>query len=246
MMAGNRRWWSIGRIVHLFTTGLKKRGPSVALIPFAALLVLGSLLLSSLLPLSAQEEFADLSIEVIDGPDPVRALEFVTYTITVRNLGPGTAQNVVVEDTQPVSNELFFSQNCQGGGATRITCDVGDLASGASTVLQIDVLVDALTVASAQNSQISNSATVVSNSLDPFPGNNESVVETTIIAADLAVEITDTPDPVLPGQNLAHQITVENRGPSTAEAANLVLQGFSPAAVFTPPAHRSWICRFVR
>src|SRR5207245_1147463 len=55
-------------------------------------------------------------------------------------------------------------------------------------------------------------------------------------AADLGVDITDTPDPVVAGTNLAYRITVSNAGPSTAP--NVLAQDVLPEQVsvvsFTP------------
>src|SRR5690349_16515449 len=64
---------------------------------------------------------------------------------------------------------------------------------------------------------LSNTATVSSTTTDPNPG-DESASEATQVntAADLHISKSDSPDPVLAGNNLTYTITVSNNGPSVA------------------------------
>jgi len=70
--------------------------------------------------------------------------DVVTYTLKVRNLGPGTSHDVVVHDALPVG--LTFqsaSAPCALAGGI-VTCALGELASGATRTLTIRAIVDPL------------------------------------------------------------------------------------------------------
>ena len=54
--------------------------------------------IAALLPASAAAATADLSIAKTDSPDPVTVGAQLTYTITVSNAGPDTANGVQVVD----------------------------------------------------------------------------------------------------------------------------------------------------
>ena len=56
---------------------------------------------------------ADVSIAMTDAPDPVNAGASLTYTVTVNNLGPDPATNVVVTDTLPAAVS-YISDTCGG------------------------------------------------------------------------------------------------------------------------------------
>ncbi len=58
---------------------------------------------------------ADLSVSVVDSPDPVAPREMLTYTITVTNNGPDIAREAVVLNTLPLGTN-FVSCTATGGG----------------------------------------------------------------------------------------------------------------------------------
>ncbi|MGH2635138.1 MAG: COG1361 S-layer family protein [Actinomycetota bacterium] len=66
-----------------------------------------------------------------------------TYSITVSNDGSSTAEGVVVTDTIPDGLEIdgVSGPNCSVNGQV-VTCNVGDLAAGASITITIDVTAD--------------------------------------------------------------------------------------------------------
>jgi uncharacterized repeat protein (TIGR01451 family) len=76
-----------------------------------------------------------------DAPNgEVESGESFSYTITVTNTGSGTAQDVVVTDTVPAGLTIVDvdGPGCSSSGQD-VTCDVGDLASGASVTITITV-----------------------------------------------------------------------------------------------------------
>src|SRR5205085_6642726 len=57
---------------------------------------------------------------------------------------------------------------------------------------------------------------------DPTSGNDTATTTTTTqTAADLVVTKTDSPDPVVAGNNITYTINVQNNGPSDAQTVTL-------------------------
>ncbi|MDB6121937.1 MAG: hypothetical protein JWQ71_930, partial [Pedosphaera sp.] len=161
---------------------------------------------------------ADLAV-IKTGSGSVLAGGNLTYTITVTNLGPSTASNVVVSDSLP--GVLTFVSASNGGLLTGNVVNwppVTSLTNGGTTNFTI-------TVKTPASGSFTNIASATSTTGDPVPGNNDgstpgSKVTTSVTPqADVAVFKTGA-DTVLPGANFTYTITVTNLGPSTA--ANVV------------------------
>jgi len=172
---------------------------------------------------------ADLSISKSDDVDPIVAGNPLTYTVTVNNAGPQTAANVVVTDTLPAGVTFISTTGCNNDPNGVPTCNLGSIASGSSKQFTIHVDVDLVT-----SGTITNSASVTSDTLaspDPFPGNNSTTENTTVIqpAADLSISKSDDVDPIVAGNPLTYTVTVNNAGPQTA--ANVVVTDTLPAGV---------------
>jgi uncharacterized repeat protein (TIGR01451 family) len=118
-------------------------------------------------------EQADLEISKADSPDPVTVGDNLTYTITVTNLGPDAATNVVVTDTLP-SGVTFVSASpgCVHSAGV-VTCNLGNIPAGGFVTITIVVTVTA-------PGTISNTATVTSDTLDPKTANNSDAEPTEV------------------------------------------------------------------
>lgn len=176
---------------------------------------------------------ADLSITKSDSPDPVNAGENITYTLTVTNNSATVpAQSVTVSDQVPVHTTLF-SVGATPAGWTRsdstaisqtgtITYSVPTLAPGDTASFTITVKVDSN---AANNSTISNTASVSSNTPDDNSLNNSQTATTTVRTtlvqsqADLSITKTDSPDPVAVGNDITYTITASNAGLDAATSA---------------------------
>ncbi len=127
-------------------------------------------------------ESADLAIGMADSPDPLFIGNNLTYTITVTNLGPATAGDVIVTDTLPGGVSLVSVNPAAGsnlvGGV--VTVSLGDLGSGATATVT-------LVVHPAAGGTITNGAAVSSSVLDPFKGNNSAAVKTAVQAPQITV-----------------------------------------------------------
>jgi uncharacterized repeat protein (TIGR01451 family) len=173
---------------------------------------------------------ADLSISKTDSPDPVTAGQNLTYTVTVTNNGPNTASGVTVSDTLPGNVALVSATPSQGScsGTTTVSCSLGTIDNGGSATVTIVV-----TVSSEATGPISNTASASANEPDPSTP-NQATATTTVIpvtpaGADLSVDKTDSPDPVLQNQELTYTVTVHNGGP--AQATGVTLTDTLPAGV---------------
>lgn len=178
---------------------------------------------------------ADLAVTQTSSPDPVVADGNLTYTIVVTNNGPGGA-NATLTDVLP-PGVTFVSSSAPAdwqtttpavGGDRTVTATNPTLANGATATLILVVRVDS---AAREGSTIRNTATVASTAVDPAPENNSATTTTQVKGgqADLAVTKTASPDPVLPGNDLAYTIAVSNNGPD--DAANVTLNDALPPGV---------------
>lgn len=123
-------------------------------------------------------DIADLRLtKSVSEPAPQPG-ETVTYTLNVVNDGAATAINVVLSDALP--NGLTFvsaspsSANCSNS-LQNVSCNLGDLALGASTTVFVNVQIDA----NAANSLV-NGASVTSKTFDNDTSNNSADVTITV------------------------------------------------------------------
>jgi uncharacterized repeat protein (TIGR01451 family) len=126
---------------------------------------------------------ADLSISNAGMPDIVLIGQTVTYTLSVTNSGPDTAEDIIVTDTLPAGvTFVSASPGCSNASGT-VTCSLGSLASGASDSITIVVTANTVGV-------LTNSAVVDASTFDPVPDNN-SAYATTLVATpcDLIAEL---------------------------------------------------------
>jgi uncharacterized repeat protein (TIGR01451 family) len=117
-----------------------------------------------------------------------------TYTITVTNTGTGTAQDVVVTDTVPVglTIEDVDGPGCSSSGRN-VTCNVGDLAAGASATITITV-----TATDEACPEVRNRANAGWTDPDGTPGSEGSNAVDTDVVCVGGETVTPTPDPPQP------------------------------------------------
>ncbi len=167
---------------------------------------------------------ADLLV-IKTGTLNVSAGQGVSYTVTVTNLGPDTADNVIFTDTFTPSwfNELINPKySLNGGTFNNITVDpwtifLGNISSGNTST----ILITGTISPSAQPGTLNNTASATSNTTDPNPNNNNSTVLTTVnTVAGLSVVKTGAAS-VVAGDNLVYTVVVSNGGPSDAQDVEL-------------------------
>lgn len=161
----------------------------------------------------------DLNVVQTDSPDPVLAGQRLTYELRVRNDGPVGATNVMLVE------ELDAGVRLESVGTSRgtcvpadlaVRCDLGSLAAGETA--ELTVIVTPL-----QQGSVAARATVHAAEPDPDAFDNSSRVSTTVnAAADLSIELSDTPDPARVRDRVQLRAELANAGPSVAAAEVLV------------------------
>ena len=174
----------------------------------------------------AVSQNADLAVAKVDDPDPVVEGNNVTYTVTVTNNGPGPATNVTLTDTYDGLTAFVSATTTQGtcaDDAGIVTCDLGNLANGATATVTIIVTTPDV----MEPQEITNVASVSGTETDPVDTNDSATELTTVIPAgpamaDLAITKIDTPDPVISGgPTLTYNITLTNNGPDAASGVSV-------------------------
>ena len=174
---------------------------------------------------------ADLSLSKVGIPDPVNAGDVLVYQLLVSNSGPSDAQNVVLTDNLPAGTTFMDATPGCSAVAQAVTCSLGTVAAGSTRSLFIAVKVSQST---PDNTTLSNTATLSTNTPDPNSGNN-SATDTTVVKqsplnpTDVQITKSDSPDPVLAGQNLTYTLVVKNNGP--AVASNVIVVDALPSGV---------------
>ncbi|MBI5752953.1 MAG: IPTL-CTERM sorting domain-containing protein [Hydrogenophilales bacterium] len=129
---------------------------------------------------------ADIFVVSNAAPEPVTIDTDLTYTLTINNNGPQTATNVVLSDTLP-PGALFISATT---GCTHsagiVTCVLGTLANGASSLVNIVIRLSNAGTAI-------NNASVTSDVPDPNSANNTDSDTTPVAAAVVAADDGDIP-----------------------------------------------------
>jgi uncharacterized repeat protein (TIGR01451 family) len=156
---------------------------------------------------------ADLSLTKTDEPDPVLVGQSLSYALTATNDGSSTAAGVTINDMLPASTS-FESASVSQGICTldvdTVRCLVGTLDPGGVATATVNVR-------PVSAGQITNTAAVESSIADPDGTDNQASEQTTVDpVADLALSMSDSPDPVAVGEPLTYALNVLNSGPSSA------------------------------
>jgi uncharacterized repeat protein (TIGR01451 family) len=171
---------------------------------------------------------ADVSVLKTGPSAPVAGLD-ATYHLTVANEGPSTARTVQLSDTIPAGT-TFRSLDAPGGwtcstpavgaaGPAPIGCSASGLAPGASSSFDLVLRTSAAT---AEGSDLCNTATVASATTDPDTANDSSQTCGQVhTVADLRVTGTAS-STGKPGKGTATFVfTVANLGPSDSTGVSL-------------------------
>jgi uncharacterized repeat protein (TIGR01451 family) len=157
---------------------------------------------------------ADLSITKSGTPSPVLAGNKLTYTMTVSNAGPSTAQSVSVSDTLPTGTS--FVSGVDGNGnticalvqANTVVCDLKTMDPGTSKTILLTVLV---APSVPKGTTLVNTATVTSATPDPDLTNNTTTASTAVdTQADIWLDKTGVLVAGNPSPTLTYTLAVHN------------------------------------
>jgi uncharacterized repeat protein (TIGR01451 family) len=175
---------------------------------------------------------ADLSVTVDDGVLQVRPGDLVTYTITVTNRGPLAVASLFLHST-PAAALAYVAHSVSEGVydlATAAWTGI-DLQAGEQAVLTFTGRLDPMAVGElVQEATVSGPASFA----EPTPADNSARdVDVIVAAADLALSVSATPDPVGFRDLLTYGVSATNRGPLAARDAVLEIR-LPPALTFEP------------
>jgi uncharacterized repeat protein (TIGR01451 family) len=202
----------------------------------------------------AECAIADLAVTNVVSAPSVQAGNNVTFTQTVTNNGPSSADGVVYMAPIPASSTFVSISVPAGwtcitpavGGTGAVICTTATLASAATANFS---LVVATFVGTPAGYVLSETNSVSSNTPDSNPLNNKATATTIVEAAanaapavDMAITIAESTSVPVPGANINYTQTISNLGTSTA---NVPSYSFTtpPNTTFqaiTPPA--GWTC----
>lgn len=171
----------------------------------------------------------DLSVAVADSPDPVFPDQNITYTVDVANGGPDTATSVNVGVFN--NGSLRFQSatvpsgwNCTlpaVGSTPTFNCTRASWGPGTSQFIFV-VKADS-TILGLNDGTVSTAFSIGGTGDDTNDPNNTETENTAYVTpdADMAVTVSDSPDPVNPDNNITYTVQVTNNGPDTAPNAQL-------------------------
>ena len=170
---------------------------------------------------------ADVSVSIADAPDPIPAGSDITYTLTVNNAGPLTANNTVVDIATPPST-TFQSASAPGGwsvmsppvdGTGNVTFTNAMFAPGGPVQFTVVVRVNNFT---SGGTVIPATATISSDLNDPMPSNNTAMTTTTVqTMADLSVNKFANVSSAMPGTDIIYTVEVSGNGPDDSQSVTL-------------------------
>lgn len=162
-------------------------------------------------------------------PD-VNAGSNITYTVTLTNNGPSSAQGVQVSDAVPAETTLVSavppagwtrSDSVANGGTGTLVYDKTAAFATADGPQRFSIVVN-VNGSTADNTTVTNTATATSTTADPSTPNTATATTTVFNAADVEiVSKTDTPDPVVATSDITYTIAFINRGPNTANSVTV-------------------------
>lgn len=162
--------------------------------------------------------FADVSVTKTVDPAAILKGGTTTFTLTVRNAGPSTAQGVSLADTLPAGLTFLSSDtpSCQPASGT-VTCPLPDLPAGGSAVVKI-------TATGVANGDWTNAADVTTTTPEPPGGGNPNHAEAAVNVGpvtDLALTKAG-PATVDAGGKVTWTLQVTNHGPDDATGVTIV------------------------
>ncbi|WP_309571286.1 DUF11 domain-containing protein, partial [Deinococcus sp.] len=169
---------------------------------------------------------ADLTLTKTDGVNSVSAGGATTYTITLTNAGPGSANSTVLTDPAASGLSKTVVSCVAAGGATCPTITtstlesgvtIATLPSGGSITLTVPVAVTAIAGA------VSNSvtATLPAGTVDLTPTGTVTDTDTVTPVTDVAISKAVSRAYAGPGQTLTYIVKVWNNGPNVATGATI-------------------------
>lgn len=162
---------------------------------------------------------ADLGVTMsVDDPTPDEG-DPVTFTVTLRNLGPDAAASVLVTDSLRAGFTFQADSVTQGTYAAGTgQWNAGAVAAGDSASLFLTAVVDS----GAAGGALVNFASVTASSPgDPDPSNDADSVQVSVPGADLGVAIAVNDPAPAEADSILFLVNLRNYGPDAATGVSL-------------------------
>ena len=171
---------------------------------------------------------ADLAVVISGDTTEVLNTEQVSWQIEISNLGPDTAENVIITNNLPIG---FVAENVQVTDGAECTllqsslqCDIAALAVNQSTEI---ILEGGFT--NGFSGSIINTVEVESDAIDNNPSNNNSSVQVMVsdagsLDSDLSLELSTTTQQIQQGDQIEFNLIAKNLGPDRAVSTNITGQ----------------------
>jgi len=182
---------------------------------------------------------ADLGVAKLQNTNFVAVGQPILFTVELKNYGPNTSSNIVVQDVIPAGVTLTASNVPAGTTFNPANGNwaVPLLASNATRVLQ-------LTLVMTNGGTITNTAVIVATALyDPFLLNNTNSVTGTWLPAvytDLAITLEPSTNVLRVGGTFTLDVTVTNIGPNNASNVIVLLPVPTNAVFVTQVGLSKW------
>lgn len=154
----------------------------------------------------------NVSIRKAVSSPTVKIGETVTYTLTARNDGPGTAEDVVVTDDLPGQLRLTGARTSLGSCTTSgnsVNCALGRLAPGQTETITV--------TATAERSGTAINNAEIRSPGDRDPRDNRDRREVRIPDPDVSIVKRASVREVELGKSLTYTLTARNNGPGRAD-----------------------------
>jgi uncharacterized repeat protein (TIGR01451 family) len=173
----------------------------------------------------------NMGIAVTDSPDPVTPNNDITYTVNINNAGPDAGTNATFNvfnngSLRYQSITIPAGWNCPSlpsvGGAPQFTCTKPAYANGETAQFLVVVRADPA-VLGILDGTVSTFFGISATGNETNQGDNGETENTAYVTpdADLTISVSDSPDPVTPGNNITYTGSVTNAGPDTATSTTL-------------------------
>lgn len=160
----------------------------------------------------------DLVLNKTDAVDPIPRTGTETYTVTVNNLGPSLATDVIVTETLPHTYLNFISATpsqgtCGTPNASHVmTCNLGNIDAAETATITIQMSADVI-------GTDTNTASVTANEPDANSANNSVSENTTVqLGTDLILTKTVDKQLVILNTPFVYHINVQSTGPANTIA----------------------------
>ncbi|MEU3219794.1 hypothetical protein [Streptomyces sp. NPDC006971] len=171
----------------------------------------------------------DLSVAK-SGPETLKPGTAVTYTLKVKNNGPGNASGYTVSDSvpAPLTNVKTTTPGCTVSGNT-VACVGGRTLAGVENTITITADSPA-----TMTGCVTNTGTVLANEEDPTSGNNQSSVKSCAEEPGLTVKKSASAEKLVAGEEIIYKFAVTNTGNVTLEDVKVNEGEFTGSGKLSP------------